>query len=91
MSQRSSGYRKGLKKHVGELLYTIEVIFPIDRNDNKQDIIKGSTVEVLTIHALEAEFFDGNYEEYSLNINGQACVVFLRKSLLGGFEHTELP
>ena len=93
MSQRSSIYKKEFKKHVGELMYTIEVIFPKDRNENKQDrdIIKGSTVEVLTIHALETEFFDGDYEEYSHNINGQTCVVFLRKSLLGGFEHTVLP
>ncbi len=79
-------YKKEFKKYLGELLYTVEVVFPEDRHENKsdRDILVDENVEILTIYALNIELFkeQTGYEAYAININGQECVVVLRNILL---------
>ena len=77
--QNSSMYRKEVKKYVGELLYTVEVVFSEDRNDKYRDI-----VETLTVYAFDYESFSlKNFDDsYHSNIDGQNCVVILRNTVL---------
>jgi len=77
-------YKREFNKHLGELMYTVEVVFSDDRNKKDRPEIKDSTIEILSIYALDAEPFEeqSTYEKYAINIDGQDCVVVLRNILL---------
>lgn len=79
-------YKREVKRHLKDLEFTVEVVFPENRNEDKDNrkFIKNIHTEILSIYKTDIKDVEEEplYNQYIIHIDGQDYVMFLRDILL---------